>query len=136
MQNIAKISKLIGIIVISATFTVLALDGCSDLEKIQKTSEIMGKASSLPFDSVKWKGDKKIRDQMCGNLSLTLKGMPAAKVQEMLGTPDSTSTGNASTAEGQTFTWDMQNSEGKTSMYLNILIKDGVVDKTEMALAK
>lgn len=136
MQNIAKISKLLGIIVVSATITVLALDGCSDLEKIQKTSEIMGKASSLPFDSVKWKGDKKIRDQMCGNLSLTLKGMSVDKVREMLGSPDSASSGDASSAEGQTFTWDMLNSEGKTTMYLNVLIKEGVVDKTEMALAK
>jgi len=136
MQNIAKISKLTGIVVLSATFTVLSLDGCSDLAKIQKTSEIMGKASSLPFDSLKWKSDKKIRDQMCGNLSLALKSMPTDKVRDMLGSPDSTSTGDAATAEGQTFTWDMQDSEGKTHMYLNVLIKDGVVDKTEMALAK
>ncbi|MBP7862270.1 hypothetical protein KA183_11350 [bacterium] len=135
MQNIAKISKLAGIVVLSATFTVLALDGCSDLEKLQKTSEIMGKASSLPFDSVKWKTDKKIRDQMCGNLSLTLKSMPVDKAKELLGSPDSTS-GEAGSADGQTLTWDMHNSEGKTSMYLNLLVKDGLVDKTEMALAK
>jgi hypothetical protein len=135
MQNIAKISKLTGIVVLSATFTVLALDGCSDLEKLQKTSEIMGKASSLPFDSVKWKTDKKIRDQMCGNLSLALKNMPVDKARDMLGSPDST-TGDAGSADGQTLTWDMQNSEGKTSMYLNLLVKDGLVDKTEMALAK
>ncbi len=135
MQNIAKVSKLAGIVLLSATVTVLALDGCSDLEKIQKTSEIMGKASSLPFDSVKWKTDKKIRDQMCGNLSLTLKNMPVDKARDMLGSPDSTS-GDAGSADGQTLTWDMQNSEGKTSMYLNLLVKDGLVDKTEMALAK
>lgn len=135
MQNIAKISKLAGIVLLSATVTVLALDGCSDLEKIQKTSEIMGKASSLPFDSVKWKSDKKIRDQMCGNLSLTLKNMPVDKAKDMLGSPDST-TGDAGSADGQTLTWDMQNNEGKTTMYLNLLVKDGLVDKTEMALAK
>lgn len=135
MQNIAKISKLASIVLFSATVTVLALDGCSDLAKIQKTSEIMGKASSLPFDSVKWKSDKKIRDQMCGNLSLTLKNMPVDKARDMLGSPDSTS-GDAASADGQTLTWDMQDSEGKTTMYLNLLVKDGLVDKTEMALAK
>lgn len=135
MQNIAKISKLAGIVLLSATVTILALDGCSDLAKIQKTSEIMGKASSLPFDSVKWKSDKKIRDQMCGNLSLTLKNMPVDKAKDMLGSPDSTS-GNAGSPDGQTLTWDMQDSEGKTTMYLNLLVKDGLVDKTEMALPK
>ncbi len=135
MQNIAKISKLAGIVLLSATVTILALDGCSDLAKIQKTSEIMGKASSLPFDSVKWKSDKKIRDQMCGNLSLTLKNMPVDKAKDMLGSPDSTS-GDAGSPDGQTLTWDMQDSEGKTTMYLNLLVKDGLVDKTEMALPK
>lgn len=135
MPKFSNITVLGTIAFVSACITLCGLQGCADMEKFQKTSEIMGKASALPFDSVKWKTDKKIRDQMWSGLSLTLKGQTVDKVKEQLGNPDS-STGDTTSPEGQTLTWDMETAEGKTHMHLNVIMLNGTVDRVEMAMAK
>ncbi len=135
MPSFLKIKVLSAITFFSASVTLLGLQGCAEIEKFQKTSAIVGKASSLAFDPVKWKSDKTIRDQMCGGLSITLKGMTVDKVKQLLGNPDS-SKGDTTSPEGQTLTWDMQTTEGKTHMYLNAIIINGAVDRIEMSMAK
>lgn len=135
MLKFSNITVLSAIALTSASVTLFGLQGCTEMQKFQKTSEIMGKASAVPFDPIRWKSDKKIRDQMWGGLSLVLKGMTIAKAKEQLGEPDSSS-GDATSSEGMILTYDMQNAEGKAQMYLNVYVINGTVDRIETSLAK